>query len=465
MANSGLKKILFLAIGVILGVFIALQTPPAGLTPAAMNYAGIFVAVIFLLIVQALPDWVVVLAATALLALTKTAKVPEIYSAFSGSTLWLIIMVFALAAGIGKSGLLTRVGLKILTFFPANYRGAVLALMSSGLVVGPLIPSVNAKVNIMIPVATAVTEQVGLKERSRGALGLFSASYMTIMLGGNAFLSGSVYVAIMLGFLPGQNFTLVSWLVATSVWLAVLLVGIYLYCMTYCKPEQDISFPSSYFKERLRELGPVTRDEKFAGVLLFICLLVWSTAKLHGMDTGMVGLLAVCALASYGLITGADFIGKVPWTLIVFIGGLLGMASLMTSLGWSDFIAGLLGPIFAPIVSSPWIFVPFLCLFTYVLRFVVIEQLTSLIITLAIFSPLMSQAGMSLFVLVFVQFMASMVWNVPYQNPYPLATLQVAGGKYVTFAELRKSSYAYMVICLIGMTASIPLWQMLGFIR
>lgn len=463
--NSGRKKILFLFFSIIIGVIIALQSPPSGLSPAAMRYAGIFVAMIFLLVSQAFSDWIVVLAATALLTLTKTATIAEAYSPFSGSIVWLIVMVLSLTIGVGKSGLLTRIGLKVMTFFPANYRGAVLALMASGLVTTPLIPSAMAKVNIIIPTTTAITEQFGLKERSKGALGLFSATYMTIMLGSNVFLSGSLYVAIMLGFLKEQNFTYVSWLVATSVWLAVVLIGTYIYCITYCKPKQDISFPSDYFKEQLRKLGPMSRDEKLVGILLFICLLIWSTAQLHGMDTAMVGLVAVCVLAGYGLITDADFIGKVQWTLVVFIGGLLGMANLMTSLGWSAFIAKLLGPAFVPIVSNPWIFVPFLCVFTYILRFVVIEQVTSLVITFAIFSPLMQQAGMSPFILVFVQFMAAMVWNVPYQNPYPLTTLQIAGGKYVTFAEFRKSSYAYMVICLIGMTVSIPLWQILGFIR
>jgi len=277
---------MFSLIGIVIGVVIALQSPPSGLTQAAMTYAGIFVAMIFLLIIQVFPDWTVVLAATTLMALTKAAKITEIYSAFSGSTIWLVVMVLTLAVGVGKSGLLTRISLKILTFFPANYRGAVLALITSGMAVTPLIPSAIAKANIMIPAATAVTEQLGLKERSKGALGLFSATYMTIMLGSNAFLSGSLYVAIMQGFLSNQKFTMLSWLLATSVWLVIVLIGIYIYCMTYCKPEQDISFPADYFKEQMRRLGPVRRDEKLVGILLLICLVLWSTARLHGMDDG-----------------------------------------------------------------------------------------------------------------------------------------------------------------------------------
>ena len=77
---------------------------------------------------------------------------------------------------------------------------------------------------------------------------------------------------------------------------------------------------------------------------------------------------------------------------------------------------------------------------------------------------LMKAAGINLFVIIFVEFMSSMVWTMPYMNPFAMATLQVAGGKYVTFKEMQKVSVAYMIINLIGCLASIPLWYSLGFL-
>ena len=456
------------------------------LSAASFVYAGVFLAVIVLLLTGALADWVVVLGASSLMILTDAVfrkvgimtepvfTMPGLFGAFSGSTVWLVIMVFALSAGIGKSGLLNRIAIAILSVFPPSYTGAVVAMMCTGTVLSPLIPSVNAKVNILIPFATSTTEEMGIKPRSKGALGLFTACYLPAYLGGNAFLTGSVYVSVICGFITsyaaalgveGASFNFVSWLVAASVWFVVLLAGTFLFCVVLCRPAEKVEFSRTFFKDRLKEMGAMRRDEKIAGAILVIALLLWSTSSFHGMDTAMIGWAAICVMCATGLLAPSDFNTKIPWSLVVFIGSLLGMANYMSTLGWSDAIAGVLGPILAPLVASPWIFVPFICIFTYLLRFLIIEQNTALVVVMAIFGGLMHAAGMNLYVIIFTEFMSSMCWTVPYMNPFAMATLGVAGGKYVTFPEMRRASILYMAINLVGCTASIPLWYALGFLH
>lgn len=482
------KKIgLFVSLALIVVFYALALTMPATelLSPASYVYAGVFLSVIMLLLTQALPDWVVVIGASALMILTDAVfkklgvqneavfTMSGLFGAFSGSTVWLIIMVFALSAGIGKSGLLNRIAIGILSLFPPTYIGAVVAMMCTGTVLSPLIPSVNAKVNLLIPFATSTTEEMKIKPRSKQALGLFTACYLPAYLGGNAFITGSVYVSVMCGFISsyaaslganGATFNFVSWLAAAIVWFVVLLAGTFIYCGVICKPKEKLEFSKSFYKDRLKEMGPMSRNEKIAAAVLVTALVLWSTSGLHGMDTGMIGWAAVCVMCATGLIAPSDFNTKIPWSLVVFIGSLLGMANYMSSLGWSATIAGVLSPILTPLVSSPWIFVPFLCLFTYALRFIIIEQNTALVIVMAIFGGLMNAAGINLYVIVFVEFMASMCWTVPYMNPFAMATLGVAGGKYVTFPEMRKASILYMVINMIGCMASIPLWYALGFL-
>lgn len=456
------------------------------LSAASFVYAGVFLAVIVLLLTGALADWVVVLGASSLMILTDAVfrkvgimtepvfTMPGLFGAFSGSTVWLVIMVFALSAGIGKSGLLNRIAIAILSVFPPTYTGAVVAMMCTGTVLSPLIPSVNAKVNILIPFATSTTEEMGIKPRSKGALGLFTACYLPAYLGGNAFLTGSVYVSVICGFITsyaaalgveGASFNFVSWLVAASVWFVVLLAGTFLFCAVLCRPAEKVEFSKTFFKDRLKEMGAMRRDEKIAASVLVIALLLWSTSSFHGMDTAMIGWAAICVMCATGLLAPSDFNTKIPWSLVVFIGSLLGMANYMSTLGWSDAIAGVLGPILAPLVASPWIFVPFICIFTYLLRFLIIEQNTALVVVMAIFGGLMHAAGMNLYVIIFTEFMSSMCWTVPYMNPFAMATLGVAGGKYVTFPEMRRASILYMAINLVGCTASIPLWYALGFLH
>ena len=184
------KKIgVFVSLALIVVFYLLAMTMPATevLSPASYVYAGVFLSVIVLLLTQVLPDWVVVIGASSLMILTDAVfrkmglqsetvfTMNVLFGAFSGSTVWLIIMVFALSAGIGKSGLLNRIAIGILSLFPPTYTGAVAAMMCTGTVLSPLIPSVNAKVNLLIPFATSTTEEMKIKPRSKQALGLFTA--------------------------------------------------------------------------------------------------------------------------------------------------------------------------------------------------------------------------------------------------------------------------------------------------
>ncbi len=460
------------------------------LSSASFIYAGVFLAVILLLLTQAMPDWVVVMLAAAVLILTDALCLKAgvwtpnaetgqsvfttggLFGAFSGSTVWLIIMVFALSAGISNSGLLNRIALKLLSIFPPTYTGAVFAMMLTGTVLSPLIPSVNAKVNILIPFATSTTEEMKMEPRSKGALGLFSACYLPAYLGGNAFLSGSVYASVICGFVTeyakglgaeGATFSWGSWFAAACIWFVVLLIGTYIWCAIICRPKGKVEFSKDFYKERIKELGPMQKKEKIAAAILIGALILWSTGSIHGMDTGMIGWLAICIMCLTGLLAPMDIGAKVPWGLIIFIGVLLGMAGFMNTLGWSAAIAGVLRPILAPVVGSKIAFILVVCIFTYLLRFVIIEQNTALVVVMAVFGGLMAVAHINLYVLIFVEFMASMTWSTTYMNPFSMATLNVAGGKYVTYKEFQKTSFFYMLINIVGCLASIPLWSALGF--
>ena len=135
----------------------------------------------------------------------------------------------------------------------------------------------------------------------------------------------------------------------------------------------------------------------------------------------------------------------------------------MSSTGVSAWLATILGPIFAPIMSSPYIFVPCLCVITFVLRYAIVSQTCMLTMMIAIFGPLMEAHGMSMFILVFVEWLCGTYWNTTYGNPSVVGFVQMTGEHCITdFKCAQKASYAYMVITIIAMTASVPLWHALG---
>jgi len=40
-----------------------------------------------------------------------------------------------------------------------------------------------------------------------------------------------------------------------------------------------------------------------------------------------------------------------------------------------------------------------------------------------------------------------------------------AGGDMVEFSEMRKFSIAYMIISVVGLLASVPVWKMMGLLK
>ncbi len=464
MSKDIRKKLLFvlLAIAVMLVIGFAPAETEA-MSRTAWQYLGIFGLMLVLLITAALPDWATCLAVLALLVVFKIGTVSEVMSQFGSSTVWLVIGIFTLSIGLNNSGFLKRIALWIVTKFPGTYRGQVTAMFVSGLITAPLIPSSLAKTGVLSPLTAQVSEASGIEPSSKPALGIWTACFMPTYYFGCAFMSGSAYVALMIGFMGGMEFTWGSWFSALWPWLVVSIVLTYLFCSVICKPKQTTAtFSTEFIKEQYKALGPMSKKEKQGIVILLVCLILWLTQSVHKIDAGMVALLGSAAMAFCGLITTPDLCAKGQWNLIIFIGALLGFSSFMSSTGASTWIAGLLGPIISPIISNPYIFVPCLCIITFLLRHVIVSQLCCLAIMLAIFGPLLPDAGISMFVLVLVEYMSGMIWNTAYMNPVNVAAIKMAGGKYVTFEDSRKTNFLYMACCLIGFTLSVPVWQALG---
>ena len=114
-----------------------------------MRFMGIFVGMIILLISQALPDWIVALFVLVLLVVLRVDDLAKVISPLGQPTVWLVFGVLAMAAGIGNSGVIKRIAYKMLTLFPTTYRGTVLSMITTSVVLSPMISSVLAKASLL----------------------------------------------------------------------------------------------------------------------------------------------------------------------------------------------------------------------------------------------------------------------------------------------------------------------------
>lgn len=125
-------------------------------------------------------------------------------------------------------------------------------MMLAGIITTPMIPSSYAKTSIMAPLIGQVCEAVGAEPNSQSGRGLWFANFMGTYILGIAFMSGSAFVALMIGFMQGLAFTWGSWLKCTIVWYLVLIVLTYLYCTIICKPKEKLAGDVTFLKEQYK---------------------------------------------------------------------------------------------------------------------------------------------------------------------------------------------------------------------
>ncbi|MEG2517989.1 MAG: anion permease, partial [Raoultibacter sp.] len=105
MKNFSFKNLALVILAVVVGIVIANLPVPEGLEKIAMTYLGIFIGMLVLLVTNPIPTWTSCLGALSLMVVFKVGTIPEVFSAFSGSIVWLMIAVFAFSAAVINSGL------------------------------------------------------------------------------------------------------------------------------------------------------------------------------------------------------------------------------------------------------------------------------------------------------------------------------------------------------------------------
>lgn len=460
------KRIIFLIIAVIIVVGIGFLPPVTeSMGRAAWQYVGLFIALLFSIISGAMPDWCAGLLCCGLLVVYNIDNFGGVFSNFANSTVWLIIAIYAFSTGLANSGFLKRCALHLIKLFPATYRGQVAAFIFTSGILCPLIPSATAKVGILTPLACEIGETSGLSKHSRGIVGLWSIGFIAGYYLSTAFISGSAMCAVMASFMgEGALTTWDAWFKACWPFFVIGLIILYLFCVIYCAPKKDEvkELPKDFYQQKIAELGPMSMKEKQGGVITVIAIALWLTESLHDIPAVIIALTAVVAMVCCGLITNKEFSDKGNWSMIVFIATLMGFSGYMSTTGVGDVIAKMLNPIISPIVSNMYIFIPCLCIFVILLRYVVVSQLCTLTIVLAIFGPLLQMHGISIFVLVFVAYSCGGAWNTSYSNPLATGMIAIVGDDNITYKDVQISSYVYCIICIVSFTLSIPLWSFLG---
>ncbi|NLO21463.1 MAG: hypothetical protein GX119_05630 [Syntrophomonadaceae bacterium] len=466
MFGLSLKQAIGGIAGIIIGIIVSLINPPASLDTNAMIALGIFVCAVTWWIVEVLPDYVTAILMCSAWVVLEVVPFTTAFAAFSGTTFWLLLGALGMGVGVAQSGLLARTALMVMSKFPATYKGMTTAIFAVGVILNPLIPSATAKVSIVAPFSKAIGEQLGYENQSEGMGGLFAAMFMSLGVLYPMFLSASFFNYTLVGLLPpdiGSTITWMSWFSSSWVWGLVVTVGAYFAIQLLYKPKENLEMDHGYIKEQQAAMGPMSKHEKVVLIILAISLIMWMTERMHGVSSTIVALTALCLMLAFKVFERTDFRSKIAWDSIIFIGAIINLAAVFPALGIDKWMAQMVGPYIFPLMSNMYVFVVALAVLLFFLRFVLVSQTATLTIFVVLLTPLAIEAGINPLVTSFAVLCSVNLWNVIYQNTTFLAANYAAHGM-IKHSQTIKMSIAYAVLNIVALLASVPLWQITGMI-
>ncbi len=456
--------IIKLAISFAIGLYICMMTPPPTLGPAAMRFMGIFIGAMLAMVLRALPEWMISLIALLFLVIFNVGTFTTVFGPFAGTSIWLIIPAFGIAAVMAKTGLLKRIALFILSLFPESFRGQISALFVSGIVISPLIPSTLAKMSIFAPFTASMANEMGYEKGSKGAAGLFQAQWCSAGLLGYAFYSGSFAVFMLLGLIPKDQqafFNWVSWFQTCLPWLLTMIVLSYIFIMIAYKPEKELQLTKGYTKNVLKEMGPMSANEKIAGIILALILLGWMTQTWHKVDASLIAIAGLCLYAVAGLFKKEDVATAVPWSDLIYMLLIFSVAALIGTLKINVWLQGILDPILSPLFANTYLLILAIVVVTYILRFFILSQFTIAIVVYAVLSGLANAAGMNGLLIVLITYISGNIFMFDFQN-IVYVTARTSSRNMVDQKRTLPYATAWLFINLLGWWASVPVWRALG---
>ncbi|MFA5537129.1 MAG: DASS family sodium-coupled anion symporter, partial [Bacillota bacterium] len=361
---------------------------PAGLDWQIRSTLAVMTLAIILWVLEPIPLALSALVAVVAMVATGAAPLEGALSGFASGSTFLIAAGFMMAKAINS----TPLGNRIAYFFlaktkntPAGILAAILIIME---VLTFFIPATAVRAALLLPVILSIIEEFELKMpvpniRTMLLLGIAFGANIT----GLGLLPGAIANVItveLLQHLTGVTITYVDWLLYAFPISIVLLPVIWVVLVKSFPPEIK-EFPGGQvvFKNRLRELGPVSAAEKRClGILLFTFAL-WMTEGWHGLHSSIPAIIAVILMCLPGIgCSRWERTMQISWDSIILVAITLSLGNAANQ-GAAQFIAGsFFGlDIMAGVFIYPVVTIILLVLFTQ-LYHLVIGNVATVTITL-----------------------------------------------------------------------------------
>ncbi len=274
----------------------------------------------------------------ALLCILKVDSPAEIFYAWTGTTMWLVIGAYLIANTVKTSGLGERIAYNYMLRFVTDYRSIIVGVFVLTAILSLLIPHPWPRAFLIMAVMTVVIKSSGITEKDAVKIGfaVFAASVPCSLI----FITGDAVInPLAASYAGGADF--VTWLKVMGLPAVILSAATLALFLLLFKPEKDYNVDKATIKEKLDAMGAMSGVEKKTLVWVAIAIVLWFTESFHGISIGWV-TFAVGMLMSMPIIgdlNSAKDWSAVPIHVLVFLTAAMAIGHVGADTGMNAWIA------------------------------------------------------------------------------------------------------------------------------
>ncbi len=268
------------------------------------------------------------------------ARPEVVFSGFASSAVWLIFGGLVIGSAITTTGLGRRLGKFIAQHLHGSYVKIIAGLVAGSVFFSFLMPSAMSRVVLLVPISLAVADFFGFQKGRRGRTGIVLAVILGSFLPAFAVLPANVPNMVLIGV--SENLFHESLLYGPYLLLHFPVLGLLkglliVLLIVWLFPDRPVQVKNN----KTRGIPPLSRDERLLTVTLFVLLLLWMSDFLHHVSPAWVALAGAVFLMFPGVAVfdSKRFSRDINWASIIFVAGILGMGSLISSSGTGQALA------------------------------------------------------------------------------------------------------------------------------
>lgn len=276
----------------------------------------------------ALPEFVSALVVLVLAMLLAVAPAEVVFSGLTSTACWLIISGLVMGIAIKETGLAKRIADRLTGYFDSSYSKLISGIVLMGVILGFVMPSSIGRVVLFVPIALAIANSYGFNKGSNGYIGVFLAAAFGCYLPTFAILTANIPNMIMMGtaetihgWTPMFGEYLLLHFPVLGILKAILLILVIL----------------KLYPDTPKRSAVVTNNDSLSHteirlmVIMLGTLAFWMTDSIHHISSAWIGLSAatILLLPGVGMVSPKSFNENINISSIIFLAGLLGIASLI----------------------------------------------------------------------------------------------------------------------------------------